>query len=51
MIELGYNLVENDIIDQDTKDVLLDFQRKNELKEGHLDRETLAKLGVKYWEN
>lgn len=48
LIELGYNLIENNVFDTDTRNALIDFQRKNGLKEGQLDKETLEKLGIKH---
>ena len=48
LIALGYNLTVDNDLDQNTKDALLDFQRKNGLKEGQLDEETYRKLGIKY---
>ncbi len=44
--ENGYSVAKTNIMNQETKDALLDFQRKNGLKEGQLDLKTLEKLGV-----
>jgi len=46
LVELGYDLTEDNVIDQATKDALLDFQKKNGLKEGQIDSATLERLGV-----
>ena len=37
----------NNILGEKTKKALLDFQRKNGLKEGQIDLETLKKLEIK----
>lgn len=47
LIELDYKLVKNNELDKKTKEALIDFQQKNNLKEGQLDSETLNKLGIK----
>ena len=46
LLKLGYNIEINNILDEEDKAALLDFQRKNKLTEGQLSLETLRKLGV-----
>ena len=43
----GYSLREDSKFDEKTKEAIVDFQRKNGLKVGNLDYETLIKLGFK----
>lgn len=47
LIDLGYEVKLNGIIDEMTEKALIDFQNKNGLNIGRLDSATLAKLGVK----
>lgn len=46
LVELGYDVEVNNIINDETKFALIHFQRKNGLEEGSLNLETLKKLGV-----
>ena len=48
LVELGYELPLNNIMGDKTRAAIVDFQRKNNLKEGLLDVDTLAKLAVEY---
>jgi len=48
LISLGYDLKINKVVDEKFKAAILDFQRKNGLKEGQLDLETMKALGVNY---
>ena len=48
LIELGYKLEVNNILEEVDKKALIDFQRKNGIKEGQFDIETLKKLGINY---
>jgi len=48
LIELGYDIDRSLILDENTKAAIFDFQKKNGLKTGQLDFETLKKLGVDY---
>jgi len=45
---LGYDLDVNDSFDEATKKALIHFQKKNDLKEGTLNYETLKKLNISY---
>lgn len=46
LIDLDYDLEEDDKMDEKTTEALKDFQRKNGLKVGNLNIETLKKIGV-----
>ncbi len=46
--DLGYELTENNIMNENTKKALIDFQKKNNLNTGNLDSETLKALGFEY---
>lgn len=46
LVELGYDVEVNNIMNEETKFTLIHFQRKNGIEEGSLNLETLKKLGV-----
>ncbi len=48
LINLGYSLNLDNELDENTKKAIVDFQKKNNLKEGQLNIETLKKLGIDY---
>ena len=48
LVELGYDLKANNVLNENTKFALIHFQRKNGLKEGALDLKTLKLLGIQY---
>jgi len=47
LIDLGYKLELTNKMDRETKNCLVDYQKKNELPIGQLDFETLKSLGIK----
>jgi len=51
--DLGYSLAPNNLMDEDTKAALIDFQIKNGLPTGRLDFDTLDKLELQelYYDN
>ncbi|MGB0864792.1 MAG: peptidoglycan-binding domain-containing protein [Saprospiraceae bacterium] len=46
LVKAGYDCPVNDILGKKTREVLIQFQKDNNLPEGRLDIETLIKLGV-----
>ena len=48
LIALGYDVEADDILDDATKEAILDFQKKHKLPEGTLNFETLKALGISY---
>jgi len=46
LIVLGYDLEIDEKVDKAFKDAMIDFQRKNGLKEGNLDYKTIEALGM-----
>ncbi len=47
LVSLGYSLEINNVLDENTRAALIDFQKKNNLEIGQFSRETLVKLGLR----
>ena len=43
----GYSIIEDNTLDEATRNALIDYQKKNDLPVGNLNVETLKHLGIK----